>query len=246
MDDQKTVKMANAKTGREEESTGDNPNQAPAASPFAPTIKPDPDQPTPRPGQMAARPAVGAEAATVQIGAPAPGPAPFARAAVPGGDQPTPRPGQMPAFNPPPAFAPAAPSPAWNAPPPAAGRGDAATMMIGAVQTAASFAWLVVLDGPDRGHFYPLRAETTTLGRVPGNDIVVADNAVSSQHLKIRIEAQENGELQYLLIDLASRNGTYVGPKASYRADNSRVYRHTLHDGDYLLLGETTLVFKCI
>lgn len=119
-------------------------------------------------------------------------------------------------------------------------------MMIGAPSAAVAFAWLVVLDGPDRGRFYPLRSETTTLGRAQTNDVVIADNAVSSQHLKIRIEPQESGELQYLLIDLASRNGTFVGSKAAYRDDSSRVYRHTLHDGDYLLLGETTLVFKCV
>ena len=245
MDDEKTMKMPQAKAVYREPSTLED-------EPFANTGRPGADQPTPRPGQAPARPnlpTVGAEAATIQPGAPAPDAAPFARMPAPGADQPTPRPGQMPAYNPPPAFVPASPAPAWNppAPSPAAGRGgDAATMMIGAQSATVAFAWLVVMDGPDRGRFYPLRSETTTLGRAQANDVVIADNAVSSQHLKIRIEPQENGDLQYLLIDMASRNGTYVGSKATYREDASRVYRRILHDGDFLLLGETTLVFKCV
>ncbi|MBK6433146.1 FHA domain-containing protein [Candidatus Amarolinea dominans] len=296
MDDKNTMKMSNAKTGRQaEESSLED-------APFAHTAKPGADQLTPRVGLTPQSPPAGAEAATMQIGAQAPGAtpfvrtampgadplpagaeaatmqigaqapavAPFARTAMPGNDQPTPRPGQLPAWNapPPPALpawnAPPPPAPpAWNAPPPpaapawnpplpppapspAGGRGDAATMMMGA-RAALAFAWLVVLDGPDRGRIHQLQAEMTNLGRVPGsNDIVVADNAVSSQHLKIRSDVSENGEVQYALIDLASRNGTYVGSKATYREESSRVYRHTLHDGDYLLLGETTLVFKCV
>lgn len=286
MDDQKTVKITNAaSTPKEESSLADEP--------FAKTIQPGLDQMTPRVGQPAIppQPAVGAEAATMQIGGPAPAAPPFARTAMPGADQPTPRPGQWsargsqaptprpgqlpaqgapqppaaesptwnaapaaapipPTWNPPPA--PAAP-PAWGAPrppappaSPAGGRGDAATMMMGA-RPGLVFAWLVVLDGPDRGRIHQLQAEITSVGRAPGsNDIVVADNAVSSQHLKIRSEVAENGDVHYTLIDMASRNGVYVGAKTAYRDDSSRVYRCTLHDGDYLLLGETTLVFKCI
>lgn len=106
------------------------------------------------------------------------------------------------------------------------------------------FAWLVVMDGPDKGRIHPLKPDTTAVGRAPGNDIVVPDDTCSGQHLKIRIESQEEGGERFVLIDLASRNGTYVGSKETYRDPSSRVYRHVLQDGDYLLLGETTLVFK--
>ena len=48
----------------------------------------------------------------------------------------------------------------------------------------------------------------------------------------------------FALFDMGSRNGIYAGPKDSYKDEENRVYRHELQDGDYLLMGETTLVFK--
>lgn len=152
-------------------------------------------------------------------------------------DRPTPRPGQQ---------EPAgwAHQPAYG--PVAAGqpRGDAATMLL-SQRPSAVFAWLVVMDGPDKGRIHQLRPEVTTVGRASGaNDVVVADDAASGQHLKIKCEHEEGVEDQYILFDLASSNGTFAGDKASYRDSGSRVYRHVLRDGDYLLLGETTLVFK--
>ena len=54
----------------------------------------------------------------------------------------------------------------------------------------------------------------------------------------------ENGDQVYVLYDMASSNGTFAGAKESYKEDASRVYRHVLQDGDYVLIGETTLVFK--
>lgn len=120
-------------------------------------------------------------------------------------------------------------------------RPEAATMLMSQRQEPV-FAWLVVMDGQDRGRIHSLRPGATTVGRVRENDVVVADDACSSQHLKIRIERDEEGDDQFLLIDMASRNGTFAGEKSSYR--QNRVHRHVLQDGDYLLLGETTLVFK--
>jgi pSer/pThr/pTyr-binding forkhead associated (FHA) protein len=80
------------------------------------------------------------------------------------------------------------------------------------------------------------------VGRLPGNDIVVADDACSSQHARIRIERDAGEEKRFLLIDMASRNGTFAGDRTSYR--QNRVHHYELRDGDFLLLGETTLVFK--
>ncbi|MBN1659112.1 MAG: FHA domain-containing protein [Anaerolineae bacterium] len=113
------------------------------------------------------------------------------------------------------------------------------------------FAWLVLVDGPDRnavGTVYPLRADTTTVGRVPGNDIALRDPTCSAQHVRIRAEVQKGQEKEkktdFVLYDLGSRNGTFAGDRASYKEDASRRYRHVLQDGDYLLIGETTLAFK--
>lgn len=54
----------------------------------------------------------------------------------------------------------------------------------------------------------------------------------------------EDGEPIFVLYDVGSANGTYVGDKQTYRDPGSRKYRHVLKDGDYLLVGETTMVFK--
>jgi pSer/pThr/pTyr-binding forkhead associated (FHA) protein len=109
------------------------------------------------------------------------------------------------------------------------------------------FAWLVVVDGPDRnsiGTVHTLHPDTTTVGRVAGNRIVLHDETVSAQHARIRREVKEGHEPVFALFDMGSRNGIYAGPQESYRNEENRVYRHELTDGDYLLVGETTLVFK--
>jgi pSer/pThr/pTyr-binding forkhead associated (FHA) protein len=122
-------------------------------------------------------------------------------------------------------------------------------MIIGGPVAEPSFAWLVIVEGvganPLLGRPLSLKSGgTTTIGRVPGNDIVIADPACSSQHAKVRQEAGEDGKQVFVIYDLASANGLYIGAKTNYKDETSRVYRHILKDGDYILIGETTLVFK--
>ncbi len=120
------------------------------------------------------------------------------------------------------------------------------TMLISERPTPV-FAWLVVLEGPDRnsiGTVHTLHPESTTIGRVKANQIMLVDETVSAQHAKIRCEANEGLEPAFTLFDMGSRNGCYAGSRETYKSEESRVYRHELKDGDYLLLGETTLVFK--
>ena len=111
------------------------------------------------------------------------------------------------------------------------------------------FAWLVVVDGPDHasiGKVHALRPDTTTVGRQAGNEIVLADGTCSSQHFRIRVEAQEDRGPAFMLYDMGSRNGTFVGSRETYKNPESQTYRYELRDGDYVLIGETTLVFKKI
>jgi hypothetical protein len=109
------------------------------------------------------------------------------------------------------------------------------------------FAWLVVVDGPDRGTIgtvHTLHPDTTTIGRAAANHIALRDDTCSAQHARIRIEAEEGQEPAYVLYDMGSSNGTFIGTRETYKDAESRQYRQELQDGDYLLLGETTLVFK--
>ena len=120
------------------------------------------------------------------------------------------------------------------------------TMLMGQ-RPAPVFAWLVVVDGPDKGSIgvvYPLHPDTTNIGRVSGNQIVLGDQTCSSQHARIRVEGKGDKDRAFVLYDMGSRNGTYIGSRESYKEEESRKYRHELQDGDYMLLGETTLVFK--
>jgi pSer/pThr/pTyr-binding forkhead associated (FHA) protein len=168
-----------------------------------------------------------------------------------GGWQPPPDPGVQrtdpAAAGAPPAYtpqqAPFAPPPAQEQAP--AG-GEAQTMIIREKPTPV-FAWLVVVEGPDRnsvGMVHTLHPDTTTLGRVAGNRIVVRDETVSAQHARIRCETKEEQEPVFALFDMGSRNGIFVGDRETYKDEENRVYRHELQDGDFVLMGETTLVFK--
>lgn len=76
----------------------------------------------------------------------------------------------------------------------------------------------------------PLRQAVLTIGRTPGNDVVIDNLAVSSSHAKIYVEKE-----RVVLEDLESLNGTFV--------NNQRVHKSYLKDGDEILIGKHSLVF---
>ena len=69
-----------------------------------------------------------------------------------------------------------------------------------------------------------------TIGRHPGNDIVIAHRAVSGQHAAITVSASD-----IQVEDLGSTNGTFVNGR--------RVARHTLADRDVIKLALHTISF---
>ena len=108
-------------------------------------------------------------------------------------------------------------------------------------------AWLGTVSGPgaERGRTFTLRPETV-IGRVTGDILLGGDSTISAQHAKVRLEQKEGGaedEQVWMFYDLASANGTFVGTRQNYREESSRAYRRELKQGDYILIGETTLVF---
>ena len=84
----------------------------------------------------------------------------------------------------------------------------------------------------------------TVIGRTAGQVVLSADAYASAEHAKIRLETGEDDEEKQVLVlyDLASANGTFAGSRDDYR--DNQVYRYELKDGDFILIGETTLVFK--
>lgn len=71
-----------------------------------------------------------------------------------------------------------------------------------------------------------------SLGRAVGNDVVLVDDRVSRRHATIHAQ----GEQEFWLVDLGSRNGTYLNGR--------RVSQPTpLHEGDRIQLGPFSLRF---
>jgi len=64
---------------------------------------------------------------------------------------------------------------------------------------------VVVRSGPLRGQRYPIRVPIANVGRAEYNDIVIADESVSTSHAKL-----QRREGIWMLVDLDSTNGTLV------------------------------------
>jgi predicted component of type VI protein secretion system len=81
-------------------------------------------------------------------------------------------------------------------------------------------------------HSFPLRDERTVVGRSPEADVVLADEAVSWNHLEI----ERKGEV-LMATDLDSRNGTALNGEPLDRP-------RRLRDGDTLIVGNHRLEVK--
>ena len=77
---------------------------------------------------------------------------------------------------------------------------------------------------------YTVDKEIITLGRMPGNDIVIEDTVVSGHHAKI-VTLEGNSFLE----DLSSTNGTYV--------NGERIAKCMLKDGDMIALARSKMKF---
>ena len=75
-----------------------------------------------------------------------------------------------------------------------------------------------------------IKQRVTSIGRNPGNDVVLKDSTVSNYHATIRLE-----DRGYFIYDFASENGT--------RVNGRKIYRKKLVDGDVIQLGQSVLVF---
>jgi predicted component of type VI protein secretion system len=73
-------------------------------------------------------------------------------------------------------------------------------------------------------------SQPVSIGRLPDNAIVIDNPAVSGRHARVHREGHH-----YVLEDLKSTNGTFVNDKP--------IARHTLLEGDVVLIGKHTLSF---
>jgi len=87
---------------------------------------------------------------------------------------------------------------------------------------------VIVLDGPDRGTHVTSRSDEVSIGSGDGNDLTLTDPAVSRHHCVLH--ADERG---LVLVDLGSRNGTYV--------DDVEIVSGYVKSGARLRIGRSTL-----
>src|SRR2546426_671392 len=89
---------------------------------------------------------------------------------------------------------------------------------------------LIAVAGPLKGAMLPLGEGEASIGRDEPNWLSLDDLAVSRRHCLIR--AQDD---KYTLVDLESRNGTYV--------NSLPIREHLLQHGDEIKVGETVFLF---
>lgn len=88
---------------------------------------------------------------------------------------------------------------------------------------------VLIKDGQETS--FPLTKDSYTIGRSANNDIVISNPKVSSFHA--RIDRTPNG---FVLVDLKSRNGSWVNSK--------RIESQDLKTGDEVRLGPAKLTYK--
>ena len=74
------------------------------------------------------------------------------------------------------------------------------------------------------------KQRVTSIGRKPGNRVVLKDPSVSAYHAKIRFEDDA-----YFLYDFVTTNGT--------RVNGRKIYRKRIVDGDIIEIGRIAFVF---
>src|SRR5215217_904398 len=98
---------------------------------------------------------------------------------------------------------------------------------------------LVFLSGELIAVPIPLEREEVILGRALEADVRVNDSMVSRQHARInKVLNAETNELEYVLTDFGSRNGTLL--------NGQKVTREILQNGDKITIGEHILRFDLL
>ncbi|HGY89531.1 MAG TPA: FHA domain-containing protein [Planctomycetes bacterium] len=90
-------------------------------------------------------------------------------------------------------------------------------------------AELIVIDGPESGREFTLRADQT-LGRLQANDIPIHDAKMSRKNTRIFRQGKH-----WVIQDLGSKNGTWLNGES--------IEAERLEDGDEIRVGETLFRF---
>jgi pSer/pThr/pTyr-binding forkhead associated (FHA) protein len=94
-------------------------------------------------------------------------------------------------------------------------------------------ASIIIATGEQKGDFYPLGHRTNVVGRDEALPIQILDEHVSRKHMRIRFDEESK---RYSVIDMGSKNGVLI--------NGAKIDKETvLTDGDYITIGDTTLMF---
>jgi pSer/pThr/pTyr-binding forkhead associated (FHA) protein len=94
------------------------------------------------------------------------------------------------------------------------------------------FAWLVSLEGPEKGKDHRVSKERISIGKQENSDIVIKRDFISRSHALLLYENH-----QFILSDLHSTNHTYV--------NGEMISKKTLKDNDIIKFGDAVYKFKC-
>src|SRR5262245_53287230 len=115
---------------------------------------------------------------------------------------------------------------------------------------------LTVKSGPDAGKSCAVDRDVVTVGKMPDCDLVLTDATVSRRHLRIThqqlaggpdlasrsgkagapVDASRSRPDRWLLVDLGSTNGTFVG--------GARVHEAEIDAGSVIRAGEVEIAFR--
>ena len=90
-------------------------------------------------------------------------------------------------------------------------------------------AVLIAQSGPDAGKSFLVSQGDNGIGRDPGSQVLLSDEAVSRNHALIRLDGE-----RFTVHDLGSRSGTALG--------NDRIGGHELQGGDKVTIGQSEVI----
>ena len=94
-------------------------------------------------------------------------------------------------------------------------------------------ASIIVATGKQKGDYYPLGHRTNVIGRDEALPIQVLDKHISRKHLQIRFDKDNH---HYYAVDMKSKFGVLIN---GIKIDKETI----LSDGDYITIGDTSLLF---
>jgi len=92
---------------------------------------------------------------------------------------------------------------------------------------------LIVIEGPNKGDYYPIGDGTTTVGRLSDCTIQLVDDAVSRRHCTVRFDHDAG---RYQVVDNASANGVRI-------AGEDVQETAYIDDGAEIVVGDSRLLF---